>query len=245
MALSGFIGRRNIKGIKVDVEFPQEIYANIEFPLKIKVKNSKKFLPAFLIRVYIADKSVLFPLIEREEEKVVSFKIDKRGLFSLKNIVVCSVFPFSFFIRCQSYKTDVEKIIFPQPKRCDLLEKLLESLNKKKGEYSIDKSGYEGDIISIKDYTTSTPIKYIHWKASAKSDTLKEKELSQTGSTPIIIDFEKIYYKNLEEKLSCITYTVLKASSLDTDLYIKCKTDIFYVKDKNQRIKFLNLIANL
>lgn len=245
MALSGFVGRRNIQSIKVDIEFPQEVYANTEFPLKVKIKNRKKFLPAFLLRVYIEDISVLFLLVEKEEEITTNFKIDKRGLFKLDKVNVCSVFPFSFFIRCQTYKVDVEKTVFPQPKRCDLLERLIDSITKKKGENITDKSGYEGDIISIKDYSNSTPMKFIHWKASAKSDTLKEKELSQTGSTPIILDFEKLSYKNLEEKLSCITYTVLKASNSDIELYIKYKTDIFYTKDKNHRIKFLNIIANL
>ncbi|MEZ0322865.1 MAG: DUF58 domain-containing protein [Hydrogenothermaceae bacterium] len=245
MALSGFIGRRNIQGIEVDIEFPQEVYANTEFPLKVKIKNRKKFLPAFLLRIYLGNVSVLFSLVEKEEEITVNFKIDKRGLFKLDRINVCSVFPFSFFVRCQTYKVNVEKTVFPQPKRCDLLEKLIDSISKKKGDYSIDKSGYEGDIISIKDYSSSTPMKYIHWKASAKSDTLKEKELSQSGTTPIIVDFEKLHYKNLEEKLSCITYTVLKASNSDIELYIKYKADIFYTKDKNQRIKFFNIIANI
>ncbi|MCX7760966.1 MAG: DUF58 domain-containing protein [Hydrogenothermaceae bacterium] len=245
MALSGFIGRRNIQGIKVEIEFPPEVYANTDFPIKIKVKNRKKFLPTFLLRVYIENASVLFLLVEKEEEITTNFKIDKRGSFKLDKVNVCSVFPFSFFIRCQTYKVDVEKTVFPQPKRCDLLEKLIDSISKKKGEKITDKPGYEGDIISIKDYTASTPMKFIHWKASAKTDSLKEKELSQTGSTPIIVDFDKLSYKNLEEKLSCITYTVLKASNSDIELYIKYKTDIFYTKDKNQRLRFLNIIANL
>jgi len=42
MGISGFFGKNNLSSVEVDIEFPQEIYARNEFPLKINLTNKKK-----------------------------------------------------------------------------------------------------------------------------------------------------------------------------------------------------------
>lgn len=210
MGLSGFFGKRNLSKIDPVIEPPAEIYANKPFPLKIRLRNHKGFLPGFLLRINAGGNEVLFPFIDvrAEATKYITLTIGKRGRHEIKDIHVCSVFPFYFFIRCKKIKRRFEFIVFPEPVRCELMSHS-EKQAKAKGEKTSDRAGYESDILSIRDYVQGDPLKYINWKASAKTGNFKTKELSSMSQQPVIIDFDKIDIKNTEEKISCITYTVM------------------------------------
>ncbi len=47
MGISGFFGRKNIDKLQIEPEFPEEIYAGVETPVRIVIKNQKRFLPSF------------------------------------------------------------------------------------------------------------------------------------------------------------------------------------------------------
>lgn len=245
MAVSGFAGRRNIQKLDIQLVFPEEVYANTPFPLKVVVKNNKKFLPSFLIRVEIDRVSVLFATVEKTAESMVNFKAEKRGTLRIERINVCSVFPFSFFVRCSTQKVNIQKTVFPQPKKCSILHYLDDGKSHKKGEHTVNLAGYEGELISIKDHSPTTPMKYIHWKASAKSDQLKEKELSRIQSPPAIIKFDRINIPDLEEKLSCLTYTIIRYSSFNTDIFVEYEKKLYNIKLKHQRLELLGKFAEI
>lgn len=211
MGISGFFGKRNLSKIDIAMEFPDEIYAKTSFPLKITLLNSRMFLPAFLVRVRVANNDILFPFVDAKSKglKHMNVSFDERGRIRVEDIHICSVFPFNFFVRCRRIKRTFETIVFPQLRQCEL-SGVFEKERKTRGEKSVDRVGYETDILSVRDYIKGDPFKYIHWKASAKTGQLKTKELSSLSNQPIIIDFEAIPIKNVEEKISCITYIILK-----------------------------------
>ncbi len=209
MGISGIIGKINLSKIDVSLSLPEHIFAEETFPVCISIRNRKRFLPLFLIRVYINNSSVLIPYVDRKgkTEKILYMYIKDRGIHKVEKIKVCSVFPFNFFKRCVFKKVNREFIVYPSPKKCKYQENLY--LKRKKGYSTSQKKGYEGELISIKEYSYGDPLKYIHWKASAKTDSLKTKELSSEMSSPVILDINSIP-GNLEYKLSCLTYMVLK-----------------------------------
>ncbi|MBI5213800.1 MAG: DUF58 domain-containing protein [Nitrospirae bacterium] len=216
MAISGFFGKRNLSKIDIDAEIPQEIFANKEFPLKISLKNLKGFLPIFLMRVKIMQDGqryieTLFPFVDKKSYSSgymdISFK--NRGRRGIKDIYVCSVFPFNFFVRCRRLSASFDFIVFPEPKKSALLN-VIERQRLSKGEIQTDKTGYESEMLSIRKYVLGDPFKYINWKATAKTGGLKTKEFSSLSYQPIVIDFEKIDIKNIEEKISCIAYMILQ-----------------------------------
>ncbi len=211
MGISGFFGKRNLSKINMEVEYPQEIYANKEFPLKIKLKNNRGFLPVFLIKIKTEAYETIFPFVDKKSESIkymnISFK--ERGKYEIKNVYICSVFPFNFFIRCRRLNNPFKFIVFPEPKRCELLSSF-EKQRITKGERHLDKAGFESEILSIREYIHGDPFKHINWKATAKTGELKTKELSSLAFQPIVIDFERITIKNIEERISCITYIILQ-----------------------------------
>lgn len=211
MGISGFFGRRNLSGLDIRLDLPDEIYAQTDLPLRVTLINRRRFLPAFLIRVRLLDRDVLFPFTDRREEgyRYATIAFRKRGRVRVDRISLCSVFPFNFFVRCRSLSGSFEAVVFPAPKQCDLLS-LNERERRQGGETQTDTAGYEADIISLRDYIQGDPIKYIHWKASARTGRLKTKELSSLSRPPVVIDFEAVNIRGIEEKLSCITYAVLR-----------------------------------
>ncbi|MBF0328488.1 MAG: DUF58 domain-containing protein [Nitrospirae bacterium] len=211
MGVSGVFGKRNISGIAVSLEFPEEIYANTTVPVKIKIANSRRFMPAFLIRIKAGNEDLLVPFIDRKSTDVryMNFEFPMRGVQFIENIYISSVFPFNFFVRFRQVPKIYEIIVFPEPKDCQW-QSPLERSRKTRGEKGSDKSGYESDIISLREYSYGDPLKYLHWKASAKTGTLITKELSALLLQPVVIDFEKVPVKEIEKRVSCITHAILK-----------------------------------
>jgi uncharacterized protein (DUF58 family) len=86
--------------------------------------------------------------------------------------------------------------------------------------------GYEGDINRISDYQGGEPLKSIHWKLTARHDSLKVKELSAVTRKPIVLELADVPGSILEVRLRHASYLVarwlregwpvgLKASALD------------------------------
>ncbi len=211
MGISGFFGKRNLAKIEIDVELPEEIFARTSFPLKITLVNNRRFLPAFLIKVRLHDLEILFPFVDAKgrDSRYVSFALDERGISNIGDLRLCSVFPFHFFVRCRRIERLFETVVFPQMKKCGLTDVVV-SEKRSKGEQTADRTGYDAEIMSTRDYIKGDPLKYIHWKASARTGQLKTKELSSLYHQPVIIDFDSVPIKSLEEKISCVTYLVVK-----------------------------------
>ncbi len=245
MGISGFAGKRNIYGIKIELDIPEEIYANRDTPIKIVIKNNKRFLPSFILRIYSDYFDTFIPYISSDgkSEKHIIVKFKNRGEFSIDEIYLCSVFPFNFFVRCVTLKVSYRFVVFPEPKKCQVFSD--ERLTvKKKGERFTDRIGFEGDIVSIREYNAGDPLKYIHWKASAKTGKLKTKELGDNLNQPVVIDLN--YFEgDLERRLSCGTYLVLNLYKKSIPFGLKLgdkyiKPDISY-KHKMKILRELGL----
>ncbi|HYA31487.1 MAG TPA: DUF58 domain-containing protein, partial [Thermodesulfovibrionales bacterium] len=203
--------KRNISNIDVRIKLPNEIYANTNVPVKITIMNKRKFLPAFLIRVHLSQNEVLFPFVDVKGEAIsyLPLTFPERGHVTIGAMCLSSVFPFNFFVRYRTIPGVYDALVFPGAKKCTSLG-LFESEKRYRGEQASGRTGYEADIISVRDYMEGDPLKYIHWKASAKTGRLKTKELSSLSHRPVVIDFDAIPIKDVEERISCVTYVLLK-----------------------------------
>ncbi len=210
MGVSGFAGKLNISSLDLEIKLLNEIYAREEGVLKIKIKNRKKFFPSFILSLELYGKNILIPFIDSRSEitKYVTVSFSERGIHRLEDVYVCSVFPFNFFRRCSFIKVNTAFYVFPRPEKpSEIFD--YKKFQKKKGETSFNKIGYEGDIISIREYRSGDPLKYIHWKASAKTGKLKTKELSDSINRPVIVDIDSIE-GDIERKVSGATYLILE-----------------------------------
>lgn len=211
MGVSGFFGKRNIYKIDVEIEAPEEIYAQTAAPFKVRLLNKRRFMPAFLICVNIGSEKMLFPFVDRAsgETKYISMSFGERGGHDVGDVYLSSVFPFNFFVRYRKCAFSERVTVFPNPRRSEWLSLPVKQRNTR-GERPSNKAGYEADMLSMRSYAYGDPLKYIHWKASARTGRLTTKELSSLTNQPVLIDMEKIPIKNIEERVSAAAYLILK-----------------------------------
>ena len=228
MLISGIFGMKNLRGIDVSVEFPDERFAGSIVPVSIKLTNRRRFMPAFLIRVLIADYEVLFPIVTAKSSALLYLNMvfKARGKQTISDIVIASIFPFNFFTRYRRIPKDMELIIFPKLQRSGLTH-LLANQTKWKGETSSDFPGYDSDLLSIRNYVFGDPVKYISWKATAKTGQLKTKELSTVESPNILIDFNRLERHDLEQTISCVAYVIVKSIRSGTAVGLIIDGDIY------------------
>lgn len=210
MGVSGFFGKMNIAAVDLDIQAPEEIYAQADFPLKVTARNRRRFMPAFLIHAVVGGDRVLFPFIGAGEEAVryLTTRFSTRGRHALGNIHIRSVFPFNFFIRFRGVRAAADIIVFPRAARCELPGRY-EKERASGGEQASGKTGYEGETVSSRNYIQGDPLKYVHWKATARTGELKTRELSSPARQPVIIDFDGLPIADIEERISCVTYTIV------------------------------------
>jgi uncharacterized protein (DUF58 family) len=211
MGISGFFGRSNLSKIKVNVDRAPEIYATTATPVGITVRNTRRFLPIFLLRVNIQNEELFFPFIDAGDEatRFVHMGFEHRGEHTMGTVSLHSVFPFNFFTRYRWYSDTSSFVVYPKLLQCEL-SSLYQKERRLKGDRSTDKTGYESDIISIREYVHGDPVKYINWKATAKTGELKTKELSSLAYQPVVIDFGAVEIEDTEQKISCIAYTIVQ-----------------------------------
>jgi uncharacterized protein (DUF58 family) len=192
------------------------------------VKNNKRFLPGFLLRVVMGSETITFPYIEpgTEDHRYLTRSIPKRGLHRIPEVHICSVFPFNFFIRCLKSEGERTALVFPEAKKCTL-PGIFEKDSRVKGEISTNKAGFDGEMYSVRHYIPSDPMKYISWKATAKTGKLKTKEITSMAFQPVIIDFDSVVARDLEERLSFITFTVLDLMKKNIPVGLKIKDRLF------------------
>ena len=238
---SRIFGRKNLRGIDVSLDFPEERFANSVVPVGVKLTNQRRFMPAFLIRVIIGDQEILFPLVEARSEAMLYLDMvfEGRGNHTIPDLTVASIFPFNFFTRYRTIPKDLQLVIFPRLQKCSLSH-LFAGQAKWKGVASSDTPGYDSDLISIRDYVFGDPLKYISWKATAKTGKLKTKELSAHESPKIMIDFSKLEKDDLEQTISCVTYMVVKLIQSGTAVGLTID-DNTYKPDRSSTHKMLLL----
>lgn len=229
MALSGFLGRHNLSAVEVRFSLPDEVYAGTEFPLAVTLRNRRRFFPVFLMKVIIEGRELVFPFVDagRDETLHISWEFSQRGTYRFEHIRICSVFPFSFFTRCRGLSADYAGIVFARPKRCALFQEASFAQKRMQGEQSLDAAGFDAEAISVRDYVPGDPLKYVHWKATARTGSLKTKELASLVHEPVVVEFERVQIEDLEERISCITGFILHMYRKGTPVGLSCGDRLF------------------
>jgi uncharacterized protein (DUF58 family) len=210
LLVSGVFGNRNLYGVDAELILPEDIFAQTETLAEVRIRNGRKWLPVFLITVGVCEGESFFPYIAAGStvSGILPLKFEKRGTEGVSEIVVSSNFPFDFFRRFRKIRKKAVITVYPKALRCDLTP-FQDRGTWLKGEKELNKPGYDSDIISIRDYVHGDPPKYISWKSTAKTGSLKVKELSAIERQQVTIDFDHMEKVDLERALSCTVFAVI------------------------------------
>ena len=180
------------RGIGIQVHFDREsVPAGEEFCLLETVENRKRLPVAAMEVAFRVPKGLRF--LDAENTQISDY-IYKRDLFSLRGMErilrtyhmtalcrgqyhishISHLAPGLFFRQeYLSDETDPEEILYVLPARVNV-SGILRAVQAVQGERQSLSRRYEDpfSLSSIREYTTSDPMKYVNWKASAKSGGL-------------------------------------------------------------------------
>ncbi len=224
MSLGGLVSFFNLKNIEISVLPSQDIFALKPAKLKFKAKN-KYFFGAFLLRVKLIQNEIVIPYLKDEGIFSINLTFPKRGKYILKELIISSYFPFYFFRRSATIPINFEITVLPHPLKCDISFLISEGKTLKDSNISRGKS-YDGEVIGVRTYVQGDPLKYIHWKATAKTSSLKTKEFSPPQGNPIIISLND-FHGNIEEKIGKAVYALIEFSKMGNPVGLKLDRDLY------------------
>jgi len=193
MSVTGLAGMLNIKRLTPELLAPAEIFAAMPATFQLRVHNSKRFLPAFLIRLeYPGGQGVTIPLVARSGsgEGHITLTFAERGWAAVGAITVSSAFPVNFFTRWWTFPMEERLLVFPRLIHGPALGNGQE--RKQVGSTVRQNRGMDGELERIGEYSGNEPLRMIHWKLSARSDELLVKEFGRQAAQPLVIDLDAL-----------------------------------------------------
>lgn len=188
MAVSGWLGQRNLRSLRIKINLPKEIFAGQPTLIGIQLLNQRTKLPAFLIRIHLGDSFPLFPQIfaNASAKRSLMLSWPERGQQQIEHLWVDSCFPINFFVRSLRIEVKQKLLVFPCPLAAEPPIAVGDNALRHQAIRSV--SGDSGDLRGIHDYRGGEPLKAIHWKLSARDHRLKVKQHEGLGAQPILID---------------------------------------------------------
>ena len=223
LLLSGFLSGLNFRFLKILVRVPSHCFASQPFPISIQISNEKRMFPSLSILFEPAYGSAFrfsafyVPVVRSlaSTHQMGQALIMQRGRFSLKQVQASSRYPFGFFLKKRTYPAEAECICYPEIIPPDELDISVIDLL---GENQRFERGPGHDLYMIRDYVPSDSARHVHWKASAKTSTLKTREYSAEESRRVLFSFDRYGHPwNSERFEQLVSYAASLAYHLVND----------------------------
>jgi uncharacterized protein (DUF58 family) len=225
--LSGLLSSVNFQFLEMELLLPSRAFAGETVPLSVRIRNRRRFFPAFSLQTEPPGGGLYFAVIQPNGMAVHSgeSRFARRGRYAIEKLKTASRFPFGFFSRTRSYPVDSECICYPEILSQDRLNVSVADIL---GSNERPEHGLGNDLYTIRDYVPSDSARHVHWKASAKTGTLKTREFATEDSRRIILAFDRFGNARDEARFeTLVTQTASMAFHL-----IKSGADVMLVSDE-------------
>jgi len=211
LAVSGFFGKRNLSDLRVDLLPPDEVFAGTEYPWRITVTNGRSRMPAVLVRIRWRGGTLLFPHIPPggSVRGFLPAVFPDRGRHETGEIRVESRYPFGLFIRYRRTAAGETVLVFPRALP-SALPPAGDGPADPGAALPADRKGHDPEVLSLREYLEGDSVRFIDWKASARTGELKTKEMAEAASVPVVILFDRVPASSLEERISRVAHWILE-----------------------------------
>ncbi len=193
--VSGVVSRVVLTGIELQLELPEHIFAQQPVLATVELRNEKQTLPSFSLRVIgqpakfpaeILARPVYFPYIPRRQSarQKVELVFPRRGVYRQEAFGIQTRFPFGFLQKTRKVDSGMELVVYP---RVEPTEEFYEVLPLVSGELESFARGRGHDLYSIRDYQPTDSARFVDWKASAKTRTLKVREFTREDERRVML----------------------------------------------------------
>jgi uncharacterized protein (DUF58 family) len=208
--LSGILSHITLTGVELHLELPEHVFAGEPAPAVVTLTNFKRVMPSFALRVMgqkidgkssaaetksskigaaLLDRPVYFPYLPRGQavRNRVELLFPKRGVYRQETLALRSRFPFGFLEKTRKLPARAEISVYPSIEPTDTFYEILPLLS---GELESYQRGRGHDLYAIRDFVSTDGVRFVDWKASAKSGSMKVKEFAREDERRVLIAFD-------------------------------------------------------
>jgi len=117
----------------------------------------------------------------------VELLFPRRGIYRQETLSLRSRFPFGFLEKTRKLPARAEISVYPSIQPTDTFYEILPLLS---GELESYQRGRGHDLYAIRDFVSTDGARFVDWKASAKSGSMKVKEFSREDERRVLIAFD-------------------------------------------------------
>jgi uncharacterized protein (DUF58 family) len=197
--------RSSLRDLTVSARFPDHIFAAEPAPVIVTLRNMKRLVPSFSVfveargpsgeaqpraaarRSYAKRLLAYFSYVPHHAsaEQSVEQLFPKRGHVLIDGFELSTRFPFGFFRRRRRLRArNVDIIVYPKP---EVISDKLHLLPMYAGRIPSLRRGAGHDLFSMRDYQPQDDLRYIDWKATARSRRLTVREFTSEDERRITI----------------------------------------------------------
>ncbi len=208
VVVSDVAGRLNVRGLRLGVSAPAEIFANSPSHLNVEIANRSRWLPRWMLVLTVEPgdvtplsappktdaphrraKPFLVAYLPRSTESrgPIEVMMRRRGRWRIRYAHATSLFPLGFFRRGRRYLTETEILVYPEiyassgahPARLG-----------RAGNEPTRRRGWGHELLGLRAFRHGDDPRSIHWKQSARTGDLifKERETEENRRLLIVFD---------------------------------------------------------
>lgn len=193
--ISGVLSRVVLTGLELQIDLPEHVFAEQPIVAAVEVRNEKNMMPSFSLRVVGAGESgdsqiltrpVYFPYIPHESSarQNVELLFPHRGVYRQNAFGIRTKFPFGFLEKTRRVDSEMELVVYPRVEPTSEFYEILPLLS---GEIESQHRGRGYELHSLRDYMPTDNVRFVDWKASAKSGALKIREFAREDERRLIL----------------------------------------------------------
>ena len=191
LVVSGVVSRQNVRGLTVEIESPNEVFANRPAAFGFALRRRGGLLPRWCLVVNLSASGTprLVPFLPRGRASrgEIELIFPRRGRQPLPAAHVASLFPFGFFRKGVRYRTAGEVLVFPElyaaaAERADGVSDF--------GESPSRHPGWGHELHALRAFRQGDDPRRIHWKQTARTGGLifMERESEENRRLSILLD---------------------------------------------------------
>jgi uncharacterized protein (DUF58 family) len=193
IVVSGVLSEQSMRGLRLDADAPEEIYAGAPALFGAVLANRKRWLTSYSIALELLTprgptRFIYLPRLEAGRDRLLTWEeiLPARGRQRLAGVRLTTRFPFGLFLKASRVMLDREVLVFPavRPISPESLLRLVGA-----GTSTVRRRGRGHDLYNLRAYRAGDDPRLIHWRSSAKVESLlvREMEAETTEDTRVVL----------------------------------------------------------
>jgi uncharacterized protein (DUF58 family) len=191
IVVSGILSEQSMRGLALTGIRPDEIFAGQPALLGASLANRKRWLTSYSITVELlapgartpesGSRFVYFRRLESGSERLATWEetLPRRGRARLVGVRITTRFPFGLFVKAGRPALTDEVLVFPRVRPIPV------GALRRRGDAEdapAHRRGRGNDLYNLRDYRAGDDPRFIHWRSSAKTESLVVRELEAETS---------------------------------------------------------------